>query len=128
MCSKCFKTMSASAVALPSASQPSAQVQDASPCVDEVGNSSSSLVAAGAGGEGASGSGSAPSPAKARCGKDGCGKKLGLAAIKCKCGGIFCPVHRYSNEHNCDFDFRQAQQKALEQANPVVQGEKVTKI
>src|SRR5690242_8015660 len=40
-----------------------------------------------------------PSPkAPSKCGK--CNKKVGLTAIKCKCGDVFCSAHRYADQHN----------------------------
>lgn len=34
-----------------------------------------------------------------------CQKKLGLTGIECKCGFVFCGVHRDPAKHNCNFDF-----------------------
>lgn len=35
-----------------------------------------------------------------------CRKKVGLTGIECSCGYVFCGVHRYPENHNCDFDFK----------------------
>ena len=36
-----------------------------------------------------------------------CSKRLGLTnSYKCKCGGLFCPKHRFNDQHKCSFDFR----------------------
>ena len=24
----------------------------------------------------------------------------------CRCGGLFCSIHRYSDKHQCDFDYK----------------------
>lgn len=43
---------------------------------------------------------------KKRCEFEGCKKKLMLTSITCKCGKTFCNLHRYMEEHNCDFDIK----------------------
>jgi predicted nucleic acid binding AN1-type Zn finger protein len=43
---------------------------------------------------------------KELCATEGCGKKLALTSIKCKCEKRFCDVHRYPEDHLCSFDFR----------------------
>tara|TARA_Y100000768_G_C23487904_1_gene455697 strand:- start:280 stop:492 length:213 start_codon:yes stop_codon:yes gene_type:complete len=30
-----------------------------------------------------------------------CNKKMGIISFPCNCGGIFCPLHRYTHSHNC---------------------------
>ncbi|XP_073008234.1 zinc finger A20 and AN1 domain-containing stress-associated protein 6-like [Typha latifolia] len=78
--------------------------------------------------EGAS-SGESPVPPKKptnRCGF--CNKKVGLMGFKCRCGEVLCSVHRYSDKHNCDFDYRVAAQAAIAKANPVMKADKVDKI
>merc|ERR1712054_121687 len=35
-----------------------------------------------------------------------CRKKIGLTAIDCKCGYVFCSGCRFPDQHNCDFDFK----------------------
>ena len=35
-----------------------------------------------------------------------CKAKVGLTAIKCRCGGIFCARHRYAEAHACQFDYK----------------------
>ena len=37
-----------------------------------------------------------------------CRKRIGLTGFKCRCGGTFCSVHRYSEKHDCSFDYRTA--------------------
>ncbi|KAJ9599016.1 hypothetical protein L9F63_010473 [Diploptera punctata] len=36
-----------------------------------------------------------------------CRKKVGLTGFECRCGGLYCAVHRYSDKHNCTFDYRE---------------------
>ncbi|KAK7819673.1 zinc finger a20 and an1 domain-containing stress-associated protein 6 [Quercus suber] len=57
-----------------------------------------------------------------------CKKSVGIIGIKCKCGNIFCAVHRYSDKHNCSYDYRAAARAAIAKANPVVKAKKIDKI
>lgn len=57
-----------------------------------------------------------------------CQKRVGLTGFSCKCGNLFCAAHRYSDKHNCLFDYRTAAQDAIARANPVVKAEKLDKI
>jgi len=43
-----------------------------------------------------------------------CKKKVGLLGYTCKCRYVFCATHRYSDKHNCTFDYRGNQQEDLE--------------
>lgn len=57
-----------------------------------------------------------------------CRKKVGLTGFQCRCGGLFCSVHRYSNEHNCTFDYKELGAQEIRKNNPLVVGEKINKI
>ncbi|KAE9600370.1 putative transcription regulator A20-like family [Lupinus albus] len=57
-----------------------------------------------------------------------CNKRVGLTGFNCRCGSLFCAVHRYSDKHNCPFDYHTAAQDAIAKANPVVKAEKLDKI
>ncbi|KAL3622487.1 hypothetical protein CASFOL_033898 [Castilleja foliolosa] len=61
-----------------------------------------------------------------RCGT--CNKRVGLTGFTCRCGSILCSVHRYSDKHDCQFDYHSAAQEAIAKANPVVKAEKIEKI
>ncbi|KAG8391270.1 hypothetical protein BUALT_Bualt01G0170600 [Buddleja alternifolia] len=61
-----------------------------------------------------------------RCGT--CRKRVGLTGFNCRCGSTFCSVHRYTDKHECSFDYRSAGQEAIAKANPVVKAEKLDKI
>jgi len=72
---------------------------------------------------------SEPEPAKkkkSRC--LSCKKKLGLTGFSCRCGGLFCGIHRYSDKHECSFDYNAMGKKEIAEANPVVVAQKVAKI
>ncbi|EYU20724.1 hypothetical protein ABFS82_11G006700 [Erythranthe guttata] len=57
-----------------------------------------------------------------------CSKRVGLTGFSCRCGNIFCSVHRYSDKHECPFDYRAAAQDAIAKANPLVKADKLDKI
>jgi len=64
-------------------------------------------------------------PAPNRCGS--CRKRVGLTGFQCRCGNLYCALHRYSDKHSCTFDYKTAGQEAIAKANPVVVAEKVVK-
>lgn len=57
-----------------------------------------------------------------------CRKRVGLTGFNCRCGNMFCGAHRYSDKHECPFDYRRAGQEAIAKANPVVKADKLDKI
>ncbi|KAJ7994730.1 hypothetical protein DPEC_G00252510 [Dallia pectoralis] len=57
-----------------------------------------------------------------------CRKKVGLTGFDCRCGNVFCGAHRYSDIHNCTFDYKADAAEKIRKANPVVVGEKIQKI
>lgn len=57
-----------------------------------------------------------------------CRKKIGLTGFQCRCDYFFCSEHRYSDKHDCDFDYVSAGQELLQKANPVVVASKIDKI
>ncbi|KAG6411031.1 hypothetical protein SASPL_129105 [Salvia splendens] len=57
-----------------------------------------------------------------------CRKRVGLTGFSCRCGDLFCSVHRYSDKHECPFDYRSAAQDAIAKANPLVKADKLDKI
>ncbi|XP_064596026.1 AN1-type zinc finger protein 5-like isoform X2 [Liolophura sinensis] len=65
-------------------------------------------------------------PKKNRC--HTCKKKVGLTGFECRCGGLYCGLHRYSDKHNCSFDYREMAQEQIRKNNPVIVGEKIQKI
>ena len=63
-----------------------------------------------------------------RCNYPDCNKKLKLTDIKCRCGFKFCALHRYSDKHNCGFDYKNMGKIELTKQNPVVNFSKFEKI
>jgi hypothetical protein len=65
---------------------------------------------------------------KSRCCFDTCKRKVGLTGFDCRCGGLYCWEHRYSDKHDCKFDYKELGQDQIRKSNPVVVGEKISKI
>jgi hypothetical protein len=64
---------------------------------------------------------------KIRCHE--CSKKLSLVQqFECKCGQMFCTAHRFSDCHNCTFDYQKIHQQKLESLNPIVSPSKIPQI
>lgn len=57
-----------------------------------------------------------------------CKKKVGLTGFTCRCGGLFCSIHRYSDKHECTFDYKELGAEEIRKSNPVVVATKVQKI
>ncbi|CAD5120355.1 DgyrCDS8928 [Dimorphilus gyrociliatus] len=57
-----------------------------------------------------------------------CRKKVGLTGFSCRCGGLYCSLHRYSNEHACTYDYKESGAEEIRKANPVVEAKKIIKI
>ncbi|KAK6162942.1 hypothetical protein DH2020_002783 [Rehmannia glutinosa] len=71
----------------------------------------------------------APPPVKSgvnRC--SGCRRKVGLTGFRCRCGELFCADHRYSDRHECSYDYKSAGREAIARENPVVKAAKIIKI
>uniref|UniRef100_A0ACD5WC48 Uncharacterized protein n=1 Tax=Avena sativa TaxID=4498 RepID=A0ACD5WC48_AVESA len=54
-----------------------------------------------------------------------CRKKVGLLGFRCRCEGIFCSVHRYSDKHACGFDYKTAGREKIAKHNPLVVADKI---
>lgn len=65
---------------------------------------------------------------RSRCVFESCKRKVGLTGFDCRCGGLFCWEHRYSDKHNCQFDYKELGQDQIRKNNPIVVGEKIQKI
>ena len=57
-----------------------------------------------------------------------CKKKIGLTGFTCRCGNLFCPIHRYSDKHNCTIDYKELGAEEIRKNNPMVIVSKVSKI
>lgn len=65
---------------------------------------------------------------RTRCCFDACKRKVGLTGFDCRCGGLYCWEHRYSDKHDCKFDYKELGQDQIRKNNPIVVGEKIQKI
>lgn len=63
-----------------------------------------------------------------RCPVEGCRKKIGLTGFECRCGSVFCSIHRYSDAHNCDFDYKALARDQISAVNPTIVASKFHKI
>ncbi|KAI3822879.1 hypothetical protein L1987_10478 [Smallanthus sonchifolius] len=61
-----------------------------------------------------------------RC--SGCRRKVGLMGFRCRCGEMFCSDHRYSDRHDCSYDYKAAGREAIARENPVVRAAKILKV
>ncbi|CAH8483087.1 unnamed protein product [Schistosoma guineensis] len=57
-----------------------------------------------------------------------CHKRVGLTGFSCRCGGLYCSIHRYSDAHNCSYDYRESGQEEIRRSNPQIVCQKVQKI
>ncbi|KAH7561225.1 hypothetical protein ACOSP7_016130 [Xanthoceras sorbifolium] len=57
-----------------------------------------------------------------------CRRRVGLTGFNCRCGSVFCGTHRYPEQHQCTFDFKEMGKEQIAKANPVVKGQKLHKI
>ena len=51
-----------------------------------------------------------------------------FTGFTCRCGGLFCSIHRYSDKHECNFDYKELGAEEIRKSNPVVVAKKVQKI
>ncbi|KAK3040118.1 hypothetical protein RJ639_027844 [Escallonia herrerae] len=116
LCSKCYKQYHAEAV--PEActgENPSTRTNASVVTTDDTSSSMKSMVSTAAVG--------GASKARIRC--QCCKKRVGVTGgFKCRCGGIFCGLHRYPEEHVCAFDFKSTARVVLAKQNPVVTADK----
>ncbi|OIS98931.1 PREDICTED: zinc finger A20 and AN1 domain-containing stress-associated protein 5-like [Nicotiana attenuata] len=63
-----------------------------------------------------------------RCCGLGCRRKVGLMPFRCRCGEVFCSEHRYSDRHDCSYDYKAAGREAIAKENPVVKAAKILKV
>ncbi|XP_032831794.1 AN1-type zinc finger protein 6-like isoform X2 [Petromyzon marinus] len=57
-----------------------------------------------------------------------CRKKVGLTGFECRCGNLFCGLHRYSDKHECSYDYKSEAAEKIRKENPIVVSEKIQKI
>lgn len=57
-----------------------------------------------------------------------CKKRVGSFGITCKCGKLFCGIHRYASEHDCTWDYKTEQCKIIKENNPDMSFKKIDTI
>ena len=57
-----------------------------------------------------------------------CKKKLSILDFECRCGNLYCSLHRLPEQHDCEFDFETLGKNILDKKNPQVVAEKIIKI
>ncbi|KAI3738731.1 hypothetical protein L2E82_28850 [Cichorium intybus] len=57
-----------------------------------------------------------------------CRKKVRLMGFRCRCGEMFCSEHRYSDRHDCSYDYKAAGREAIARENPMVRAAKILKV
>lgn len=123
LCQKCFNANTTSTVFVEKSfrsssstrSLPETQLNPAEPCRDLKVDASTAPDAA--------------PPLKReinRC--SGCRRKVGLTGFRCRCGELFCADHRYSDRHDCSYDYKAVGREAIARENPVVKAAKIVKI
>ncbi|XP_075498808.1 zinc finger A20 and AN1 domain-containing stress-associated protein 11-like [Primulina tabacum] len=63
-----------------------------------------------------------------RCSGSDCRKRVGLMGFRCRCGEVFCWEHRYSDRHDCCYDYKAAGREAIAKENPVIKAAKIIRI
>uniref|UniRef100_A0A0E0EN80 AN1-type domain-containing protein n=1 Tax=Oryza meridionalis TaxID=40149 RepID=A0A0E0EN80_9ORYZ len=56
-----------------------------------------------------------------------CRRRVGLTGFRCRCGELYCGAHRYSDRHDCSFDYKSAARDAIARENPVVRAAKIVR-
>ncbi|TNM90272.1 hypothetical protein fugu_004506 [Takifugu bimaculatus] len=93
------------------------------PVVNQPAASSAAPLASPSGDDG---KGDTPKPKKNRCFM--CRKRVGLTGFDCRCGNLFCGIHRYSDKHNCPYDYKADAAAKIRKENPVVVADKIQRI
>lgn len=52
----------------------------------------------------------------------------GVSGFDCRCGNLFCGLHRYSDKHNCPYDYKAEAANKIRKENPVVVADKIQRI
>jgi hypothetical protein len=63
-----------------------------------------------------------------RCQHDGCKMKLMLIDFPCKCNKIYCSQHRYSESHDCSYDYKKLGKELLKKELVEVRSSRLDKI
>lgn len=51
-----------------------------------------------------------------------------FSGFECRCANLFCGFHRYSDQHNCPYDYKAEAAAKIRKENPVVVADKIQRI
>ncbi|MEQ2217813.1 hypothetical protein XENOCAPTIV_023336 [Xenoophorus captivus] len=54
--------------------------------------------------------------------------RMSPMGFDCRCGNLFCGIHRYSDKHNCPYDYKAEAAAKIRKENPVVVADKIQRI
>lgn len=58
-----------------------------------------------------------------------CRKRVGLSGgFVCRCSKMYCGEHRYSDRHECAFDYKKLGRERIQKDNPLIRAAKVVRI
>ena len=60
-----------------------------------------------------------------KCNVSNCRKKLKITDMPCRCNLRFCNQHRYAEDHDCTFNYKNDYKIKLTKDNPRVEGMKI---
>ena len=133
LCQNCFLAASASSSSSSAAASPSTTSLPVSPVVEKPRQAVQSSAAAAVAlvverptaGPVESSSKASRSSSVNRC--HSCRRRVGLTGFRCRCGELYCGAHRYSDRHDCSFDYKSAARDAIARENPVVRAAKIVR-
>ena len=51
-----------------------------------------------------------------------------LLGFECRCGNLYCSLHRYADKHDCSFDYKKLGREEIQKRNPKVVANKIERI
>lgn len=57
-----------------------------------------------------------------------CSRRIGLLGFECKCKYKFCGMHRYAEQHDCNYNYKKHEIKKLRMMNEGIENQKLRKI
>ena len=56
-----------------------------------------------------------------------CNKVFPSSNLCCRCGGVYCSIHRYAETHSCTFNYKAEGKELIARNNPLVTAPKLSK-
>ncbi|KAL2527916.1 zinc finger A20 and AN1 domain-containing stress-associated protein 5-like [Forsythia ovata] len=63
-----------------------------------------------------------------RCSGSEYRKKIRLIGFRCRCGEVSCSTYKYSDRHDCSYDYKSADRETIARENLVVRAAKILKV